>query len=223
MSRLIFICIASSMLYTLPLQAQETLPQPLAETHPDIDEHDGRSSSRTSMHDVPTYRYPMLDRRKEVGFQVLASSALTFMPAFGSYYLMSTSTGGPDAPREPFRFTLAETMGAALLFNVPVAALSTYMLGRSNGSNARLGLTFVGASIGGVAGSFISARVWQQRFTDNAIFATWLMPVAGAIIGYQLSSTWKTGETTYSKSPALSFQVVPTRDGGVMGGMGLRF
>lgn len=211
---------------SLALAQEREPPTPLYEKEPTA--APGTSSVKqeeVQQLDIPTKRYPMVNRPLEVAFQVGVGLGLTSVPStIGLFLLESGQTIQPPAPPD---FLIDAGTGAltTFIFVVPTAALAVWGFGRGNGSRASLGWTFVGASAGGILASIAygGSRYSSNQLIDGAgLFGLWVVPIVGAIIGYQASSSWKRGETIYEESPALSFGLSPTRQG-FAGTIGFKF
>lgn len=225
MHRALFIMTLLSTTFHGVSSSAEEPGQPPTPLYEQTDATTSISSTQPAMSELPTRRYPMLNRPLEVAFQGGAGLALTAVPTFMGAFLLQVDGTIYPAPQPHFAQDTGEALLTSLIFTVPSSTLAVWGLGRANGSRASLLWTFVGASVGGIVGSLGyggSEQASSNWVEGVGLIGYWAGPILGAIAGYQASSSWKSGETFYEESPALSFGFSPTR-GGFAGSMGFRF
>ena len=170
-------------------------------------------------------RHEMISRRGEVAWQLESGLLLGYGAGFFSQGVVITAF-----PEEEVNPGAIYAGGVSTMIALGSSA-AVYTAGRLNGSKADWKLVL----LGGLAGAGINTLVtgvagkvpWEGEPITRGLFTPALyavLPVVGSVVGYQLSSSWRAGETDEVSGPATatSIYVLPTSQG-VNAGLGFSF
>lgn len=215
MSRGLTTIVVNMLLLVTFLPQSEAHEPPLEESAQD---HSASSSVRLDDDDwpsIPVTRYTMLSRQGEVTWQMTGGVAAAFMPVVYSELLVGLTTDSYTLGR------VALVSGVSAL----AGASAVYGFGRANSSNARLG----GVALGALAGVGLNMLVFQGMTASDSslqglvyMSTTLVLPTVGAVVGYQLTSTWRSGESVHRQASMPLWYLMPTQKG-VNAGVSLVF
>lgn len=214
---------ATSASATEPLEDinQPAIPPPVStfEDTPDKQQRTHRVQPIDEEGEVPVYLYPAFSRRVEIGAQIALSTLWLWPLGYGRGLMLDAGIVREDDLRV---FLVTNSLVDGLLYSLMV-----YNVGRANLSKASFLSTYAGAVAGGLFSIVVSGPLVRTEYPGPGRIAasvtiSSLSMLAGAVAGYQLSSTWEKGQSIGGGSPALSFGLMPMRDG-VTGSFGVRF
>ena len=211
--------------------AQEGAPEPQGE---EMVRMGGVDASSTDALDDPGNEWPslsvkrstMMSRGGEIAWQLESGLILGYGVGFFSQGLLPGSFYDVEANSSVI---YAGGMSAMIALG---GGAAVYTAGRLNGSRADWKMVLLGGLAGAGVNTLLTGLAGKAPWSEDASLTQSLLapavyavlPVVGSVVGYQLSSSWRTGETEHERrsATATSIYVLPTSQG-VSAGLGFGF